>query len=216
MTDQIDYPILDRIAADWFQPNLDVIGIVHESENTVQGNRFLFGCEAGPTADLFNLTHEMSHFIEIDVRRCHLPGWGLKYGKSHYMFGKSWYEMSSTQAVKREIRTLGIQLVLNRHYQIPDQPHHSEKRDSEYMAKLTTWVQNWECYGYVDGKFVSDYEPRAMERIEAAILAEMRSWSLQSIRIAWKLRLYHLRQKQRRGVLKTREHDYHREVKVYV
>lgn len=206
MENQIDRALLGRIYAEWFAPYEDCIGIIEDRGNTVFENRFLLGMYAG-RSDLFNLTHEMAHLIEIDLPRCHLPDWGFKYGTYWEIGGRSGHEFHTTQAAWREIRTFGIQHHLNLHYGIRDS---NDEGDSlYYMAKLVGWIENYE---YIHGR---DAEGGPLHRWNShesrsalipLILAEYAKWSIQSIRIRWTHRMYVLKKRQHAGALRQKRH----------
>lgn len=209
----IDYCKLERIYEDWFQPYQDVVGIDIQGYNSIQENRFLFGAQQGaPGPDLFHLLHEMAHMVEIDAKRCHYTNWGLKYGKEYYFGGqyaRTIYEMSSPLAVEREIRVMGIQLILNRHYQIEWDHYGYERRDSEDMSQTLDIIQNYDHFFSPDPrKFDWDQASRfdssmrgliTRINVEKRILEAYYGWSLNSLRIAWHARMCLLRRKQKAG-----------------
>src|SRR5512134_41522 len=101
-TRDYDPATLQLIWREWFAPHNGVIAIT-DGPNDIINGRLHLGIWAGPSATVFNLCHEMAHFIEIDNRRCHLPGWGLKTGKTVLIGSQLVPEgMHTTQAIERE------------------------------------------------------------------------------------------------------------------
>jgi hypothetical protein len=82
------------------------------------------GLKAGPSYNIQNLLHEMSHFVEIDDSRTLKSGWGLKYGKWSdlpYYAGGGFYEFSSAEHIKREIKVWAYQYSLSQYLKLPEQ-----------------------------------------------------------------------------------------------
>jgi hypothetical protein len=68
--------------------------------------------------ELGNVFHEMAHLIEIDDRRVRQPNWGIRLGKWVPWAGTpmgGFYDMTSTQAIQREVRVMAIQAVVTEH-----------------------------------------------------------------------------------------------------
>lgn len=184
---EVDNTKLQAIESQWFAPHRR-IGINTTGGNELTEGKFLLGLIAGPNADLFNLFHEMSHFIEIDNRRCHLSGWGLTYGKSVNIGGRSFPEgMVTNQAIEREIRTFGIQVHFHNQYGWSNQRYSEDGKiqDIMYMARLCDWIDG--IYHYYPTN-VSDYVEKrdlAFKTIEQRIEEEASKWTMDTIREAW-------------------------------
>ena len=202
--DEIDYTILDRIKSELFSGYEDTIGINLEcsnSSNSILDNRFMFGTWAGPTAKESNLLHEIGHFVEIDDARCHLPDWGLKGGKWIEVCGRYINEgMTTKKAVEREIRTIGIALVLHEHFGLA--PMDEDVSDSRYWAEVCQYIDGYylfkpENYREQDISY-KESEKLAFDEIERLILEEKKKWTVEKVYNAWheKMKVLIARQKE--------------------
>lgn len=112
-----DYPKLQKLIED--APGLSV-DMRLEGMDVTDGGLIKLGGRAGPTIEVSNICHELSHFVEIDVHRCAMPGWGLKYPEPQTvpriggMGGYIFYEFTTTAHLYREIRTWAWQYHLQK------------------------------------------------------------------------------------------------------
>lgn len=77
----------------------------------------VIGCRAGPSIDLHNAMHEISHFIEIDRARMTTTNWGLKmpWVECSLIREGGYVEFTKDQHIQREIRVWAIQTSLSNH-----------------------------------------------------------------------------------------------------
>ena len=162
-------------------------------------------CKAGISKDMFNLFHEMGHFIEIDNRRCHRTDWGLKTGKTvriGYQYVRE--GMFTSQAIDREIRVFAIQKHLHDAYGWSPQTFAdgNEMMNIEYMAKLCDYLDgisnfypvNWRSQ---DGGSYSDNKAFAKRLIALKIEEQAQAWNLDSVRAAWDTKVKVLKKKKK-------------------
>lgn len=69
----------------------------------VLDNIIYVGDRAGPGRGIYNLCHEICHFVEIDDKRMMMPGWGI-HAPTEYLFGRIIYEPVTMQITEREMR----------------------------------------------------------------------------------------------------------------
>ena len=74
----------------------------------------VLGAKTGPISHISNLLHEMSHFVEIDDKRCLIEGWGLKF-PTIYIDGKIYDQSNTCQGSIREFRVIAIQMKIAEH-----------------------------------------------------------------------------------------------------
>lgn len=216
--DRIDYSVLPLFERDFFAANADIADFTLKIGDTwVRGGRLSFATWAGPTADLFNLAHEMAHLVEIDDARCHIPGFGFKLGKEQYVGGQLFREMFTPQAIQREIRTLGIQLVMMREYDIGidrDVSYHEELEtwgDLDlapstvgYMAALCKWIDGMHHYHPKNRKDYphGTWEELAFVTITRDIEEEASKWSMDSIIAEWDRKMQTIRERKAKNCWK--------------
>lgn len=124
---------------------------------SVDENRIKIGCRAGPSMCLSNLVHEICHFIEIDQKRMHKHGWGLRYGKRIYIPGYPiFYEMNSIQAIEREARVWAMQMNFSKEKNV--------KFDLEDCVESARFIN---CFSYVKGSSDKDKFATIQEKILA-------------------------------------------------
>ena len=110
----------------------------------MEGQRVIIGTRAGPKNQLYNVLHELAHFIEIDENRCNKPGWGLKYGKwvdnpfPRPYSPAGWHEYSTDQHIRREIRVWAYQANLHQHFGL--------KVDFEDLAEAALYLPDFFLY----------------------------------------------------------------------
>jgi len=111
-----DRKLLGVVRAELFQDSPILIEV--ETNQTIRDDGTLvLGCRAGPSLDMFNLFHEMSHLVEIDDARIQQYGWGFKMGREVNIPGyPTFYEPSTWQPSQREIRVMAYQANLMKHF----------------------------------------------------------------------------------------------------
>ena len=195
LKNDVDPVKLASIRETWFTPSNGIIGINEDGENHVKDGRLHLALWAGPSADLFNLFHEMAHFIEIDNRRCHKPGWGLKTGKWVTIAGRYVSEgMFTNKAIEREIRCFAIQTHFHTHYGLT-----GEDETVKYMAELCKYIdgllhyypENWKD----DGVDYNEVQEIAYRNIAARIHEAAKQWSMELIAVEWKKKVAVLKRK---------------------
>lgn len=102
-----EVPLFEELVKRYFRGPLKAD--VHTEGQQVEDGFLTLGCRAGPGISVKNLLHEMSHFTEIDDARVMSPGWGLRVGKMHHMFGKTWFECGTGECIRRELRVGAFQ-----------------------------------------------------------------------------------------------------------
>lgn len=90
------------------------------------------GNRAGPTRDLSNLAHELSHFVEVDDTRVGFYGWGLK-APEKWILGHRCCEPITMQMTERELRVIAYQVNLLESLGSPSRPR-TFVRSLIYMA----------------------------------------------------------------------------------
>jgi hypothetical protein len=144
--DNIDYTKLILIKRDFFNDYSSILDIkIDSSQNDYRNNKLRLSARVGYTSELFNLTHEMAHMIEIDDLRCYLPDWGLVAGKYNEYFG-IFEGVTTSQAIRREMRVLGIQCVLLDYYNINEEHLLKGKSIYRYMAELIQYIDGFYFY----------------------------------------------------------------------
>lgn len=130
------------------------------------------GCRAGPSLDIFNLFHEMSHLVEIDDARAGAWGWGLSFGKEISIPGYgTFHEPQTWQATQRETRVMAFQANVMLHYQ--------RRPNFRYFAKLCDHLVD-----YYNVPFKRETRHRLLaERI--AKLAASPKYSFERFRSEW-------------------------------
>lgn len=215
--DRIDYSTLPFVSREFFALHEDIVGYnLQIGDNNIKDGRFVFQTWAGPQADLFNLAHEIGHMVEIDDKRCHKPSWGFGYGKSVYIPGHGDVRegMITNQAVEREIRVFGIQLVIHEHFGIDLvktadiwDDHDEHISQAYYMAKLCNWLDGFWLYKPKRDEskanqtgYHTEREEAAYQTITARILEERNKWSYEEVLAEWDRKMSLLRTKKKRGV----------------
>lgn len=205
---KIDQNHFNKIYNDFILNNSDCMGILTEgSSNKIKNKKFMFASWSGPEAHVGNICHEISHFIEIDKKRCHFPSWGLKYKKwrGNETFGFYDITQDTNKAIMREIRTFGIQVVIHERHGI-HWVHDSflKRKEIMHMAHL--------C-GYIDGLLyfypedwrdkerwtISECREYAYEVIQNLIDNESKKWSYESIIREFNKKVNILREKIKNG-----------------
>lgn len=138
----------------------------YKEGNYVVNNTMYFSSWAGPDASMWNVIHEMAHFVEIDDARCHRSGWGFVWPEKE-IFGQIVCEPKTAQDIQRECRTFAIQIHILERY-CP------EEVDITYMAELTKWQPGW---GNVPKPYI--------ETVKGWIANEYKKWTFESIRQEW-------------------------------
>jgi len=190
-SDNVDEVLCKKVQNDFFHDyaHFAAINRKHSNDsNTIIDGKFMFATWAGPTADMFNLFHEIAHFVEIDDARCHIPSWGLKHGKKIIIGGRLYDAgMVTTKAVEREIRTFGIQIVLHNHY---GETTYDDMPLAEYGAKLCQHIDGF-LYYYPKNQKISYEDKRAyaLKVIRDRIEAETLKWSFESIMAEWRRKM---------------------------
>lgn len=90
------------------------------------GQKYILGSKAGPSKNISNLLHEISHFAEREPKKLlefPVNGWGFSYGKYWEIGSKFGYEPQTSQQVHREARVWAYQLNAQRHFNISDSPY---------------------------------------------------------------------------------------------
>lgn len=204
--DEINYKLLDLIKKDFFNQFESFIGInlkPSNNSNKIIDNKLMLMTWAGPTADVYNLFHEMGHLLEIDEARCHLPDWGLKIPPLKFAGGHTYRDnLTTPQAIEREIRVFGIQTIFHRHYGYEYDCDDSPTLE-HYHAQVCKFIDGLHFF-YPEGWMLesagySANEAYAMEKIRQLIVDESKKWSFDNLRELWYNRMDILRQKQLQG-----------------
>ena len=123
-----------------------------EGQMIDNNNRYVLGLMAGPSCELQNLLHEMSHLVEIDRKRLVKKpptSWGLKPGK-FWQIGTSWgYEPQTDQSVQREIRVWAYQHSISKALNL-------ENGSSKELANSAHWLDAFFLYKHYTVGTVSD------------------------------------------------------------
>lgn len=193
----------DRVAAvqrDFFDSFSDFLVWDDKTEgNRIKDGKLCLGLRAGPETSDENLFHEMGHFTDIDGRRCHLPGWGFRSGKSVDIpgYGRVHEGMTTTQAVDREIRVMGIQCALMDHY--------GDSPDPTNLARSLVYIDSFFMVtrDLLDAKNISykEREKIGISRCARKIEAEWKKWTIEDISKLWKKKAAILKAKKTRGML---------------
>lgn len=110
--------------------------LVWNTNQSVFDGVLYLGALAGPQRSIVNLCHEMSHFVEIDDRRCCRSGWALKLPEIE-VCGQLCIEPVTHQSVDREIRVAAFQHNLLMHIGVPRTP--------ETLVRSFSFLPAW-CY----------------------------------------------------------------------
>lgn len=209
--DRINPHHLESVTNDFFAKNSDCIGILRESSgdrNKIIDNKLMLLSWAGPEAHIGNVCHEIAHFIEIDDERCHFPDWGLNSGKWNDRFG-CYDGMITDKAIRREIRTFGIQHVIHSNYGIKyndkddDEWMDAKELESEtfYMATICRFIDGMHHFYPLNRKDHTHKacEAYAFEKIQSLIEDEASKWTIPKIMEAWNYRINILRKKIENG-----------------
>lgn len=183
--DEVNHDHLAMIDAVFFAPHRDIVGHSMEFHATrIHDNRFVFSFwEGSPVAELEMLVHEMCHMVEIDDARCTIPGWALGTGKWTYIPGHGEVSegMRTTKAIEREIRVMGFQVVLCKHYGF--------SYDTYELAKLMKWIDGIQFYyppRRKRGKMsYTELEEYAVRHIQDRIEAQAQQVTMDQFRQEW-------------------------------
>lgn len=108
---------------------------------SVEDNVFIIGDKAGPSRDLENLLHEMSHFAEREIEKLKAvpaDAWGFSFGK-YWQIGAAWgYEPYTDQSVQREKRVWAYQMSIMRHLEILTDPYE--------VVRSVKYLSAWSYY----------------------------------------------------------------------
>lgn len=111
----IDKPeVLANIQSEFFKNSVIQLQTDREGQSVDNGN-VIIGCKAGPSLEVSNLLHEMSHLVEIDKPRLTQFGWGLKNGTFWQIGNQSGYVPHTNQSVLREMRVWAFQYNIEQH-----------------------------------------------------------------------------------------------------
>jgi hypothetical protein len=123
-----------------------------EGQMIDDNNRYVLGLMAGPSCELQNLLHEMSHLAEIDRKRLikkPVTSWGLSFGK-YWQIGTSWgYEPQTDQSVQREIRVWAYQHSISKALNL-------ENGSSKELASSAHWLDAFFLYKHYTVGTVSE------------------------------------------------------------
>jgi len=96
--------IRKRIEKEFFQNSAISIEWEIQGQKIVNGLPVI-GARAGPSVDVWNLFHEMAHFVEIDDERMRMGSWGLRLPEV-FIFDRICVDPRTIQMTEREIRTI--------------------------------------------------------------------------------------------------------------
>lgn len=122
---------LGILCEEFFKGNPVSISKELQGQGLDENSNFVLGCSAGPSTDVSNLIHEMSHLAELEVPRLlkkPYGGWGFKWGKYWELNGHSGYEPRTDQSVRREMRTWAYQWSIHQSLQIPVSNYDDESK----------------------------------------------------------------------------------------
>ncbi len=111
--DTIAPDLKTRMTREFFEPGGVTIDWRLQSQRTAEEEGRLtqvaIGPWAGPEANISNLVHEMSHFVEIDEPRMACFGWGLRLPEI-WVYNRMCVEPTTMQATARELRVFAYQV----------------------------------------------------------------------------------------------------------
>lgn len=201
----IDETLLKRVEDEFFHPYDKFIGVNRKCSgdtNAIIDNRLMLLTWAGPHAEVDNTFHEMSHLLEIDEDRCHLPNWGLKIPPLKSFGGHVYRDaMETPQAIEREIRVCGIQYVLGEHYNIQinnDDSDRYSSREHRLAAPLVfiDGLHHFYPDDWRDEKRGYNYnENYAVAKMASMIVDEAKKWTMDKIRELWHHRMQVIRER---------------------
>lgn len=206
--DEMDYAALARVSADFIDPFSDVIGVRDKEGNWIEDNRFMLGTWAGPSKDIYNLIHEIAHMVEIDDKRCHLPGWGLKYPPEFYWPGHGMVSngFNTAKAIYREARVLGIQEVITKHYGIVWNRSYSVS-SLKYIDGMCFIPPRYPENPKDDTLSYDEREKRRMAYLYRFVIREARKHTFESVLAEYGKKIGIIRKRQRQNCWRSYQPD---------
>lgn len=115
-----DQKVFVKLKERFFTAPKPVLQAIEDESQKIQSNGGVtLGCMAGPSMEVSNLIHEMSHFVEIDDARMNVYGWGLSYGKEITIPGHgTFHEPVTWQATQRELRVFAYQVNVHEKFSV--------------------------------------------------------------------------------------------------
>lgn len=136
-TDKLDKTKLAEIEKMFFKDNPVQINPEIEGYRIADNGDFILGCMAGPSCNIGNLLHEMSHLAEREIPKLvkrPYDSWGYSFGKYWEILGRFGYESNTDQSVRREGRIWAYQYSLHLHFDVPT----DEDYEEEGVERLST------------------------------------------------------------------------------
>lgn len=97
---------LDKFISIWGNENFQYNRSLEGTDN------YVFGCNAGGRKNIFNLTHEVAHFIQVsqkEFKKKYVDGHLIFNVKKIWVYNRYCVEMETDQASRRELETFVIQ-----------------------------------------------------------------------------------------------------------
>lgn len=154
----------------------------------IRNGEYVLGCMAGPSCDMENLFHEMSHLAEREISKLierPYVNWGYGNGKYWEAGNRFGFEPQTDQSVRREARVWAFQLSLQNHFglnissydtvraaywldafpiyarnEIPDCQVFSSEGQEQALRHLADWVEKLSREEYTFEKFCSNWNER--------------------------------------------------------
>lgn len=111
-----------------------------EGQRLIDGH-ITIGAKTGPEATVFGLTHEMAHFVELDIERIlkkPVRNWDLRNGSSFVVGDRFVHMPITTQAIEREARVWAYEISLRKKYGLDF--------DVDYMVAGADFISAWDIY----------------------------------------------------------------------
>lgn len=103
--------------------------------NDIENGKLQLGCRAGPVEDVYNLLHEMCHFVEIDDARMLCRNWGLRLPEQYIpgRYGRMAQIPVTIAAIERELRVIAFQWNLTAFLEAPRQTAYTMVAPMKFM-----------------------------------------------------------------------------------
>ncbi len=203
--DKIDHEALGLITTDFLAPHEKTVWFNDKitSSTQIRDNRLHLPTWSGPYRVTAAVLHEISHIVEIDDKRCHLPDLGLKWGDlKQVILGKEYQEFTTWQASQREIRVFAIQRHLVEHYKPQDKyakyatlTHY----ENEVCNTITRFMDD-SCF--IPRKGRGSFDQKKYPAIKAMLREEYAKHTFESILGEWNRKMAIIRKRQKRGCWK--------------
>lgn len=148
-------------------------------DENLEGTRdYVFGCKAGPSKNIFNLSHEVAHFVQLsddEFDKKMIDGNLIFHFPKEYVYDRFICEPETDQISRRELETFVIQWLMNSQFNKSNLSSYFYKNE---IYNLFSWLPDWIVFHRESSKNTDTF--KRFVRTEAKKFVEI--WSVEKIK----------------------------------